>query len=147
MEKTKMSARGGSASGGKKTKKMLYAVVTLMSLCFTFMQGKLALAQATPSSGTGWDPSTLDKFGLPSGSVSGIITNGLFWILTIFGLLAVIGFVISGVMYIVSAGSEDTMKTAKRAMIYSIVGVLVALSGLVIIYAITGLLDGINPNF
>jgi hypothetical protein len=89
-----------------------------------------------------WNPGALVMSGLPSGSIYFIVYNLMFWILSIFGLLAVIGFTISGIMYILSSGSEDAMKKAKQAMIYSIIGVVVALSGLVIIFAINSALQG-----
>lgn len=84
----------------------------------------------------GWNPGTLMGYGLPGSSIYLIIHNALFWILSIFGMLAVIGFVIAGIMYILASGSEDAMKKAKNAMTYSIIGVVVALSGLVIIFAV-----------
>jgi len=52
----------------------------------------------------------------------------------------VIGFVISGIMYLVAAGNEDSQASAKRAMYYSITGVIVGLVGLVILYAVNQLL-------
>jgi hypothetical protein len=92
------------------------------------------------SKAQGWDPGALTATGLPGGSITAIIFGLLQWTLRIFGFIAVIGFVISGAMYILSAGNEDTMQTAKKAMTYSIIGVVVALSGLVIIYAINSIL-------
>ncbi|MFA5777569.1 MAG: pilin [Parcubacteria group bacterium] len=82
----------------------------------------------------------------PSGGVVGIITNILYWLLSIFGMLAVIAFVISGIQYIFSVGDEKAIDTAKRSMKWSIVGVVVALSGLVVLYAIGGILSA-TPNF
>jgi hypothetical protein len=82
----------------------------------------------------------------PAEGVIGIITNLLYWILSIFGILAIIAFVISGIQYILSAGSEKAIDTAKASMKWSIVGVAVALVGLVIIYAIDKMLRA-TPNF
>lgn len=82
----------------------------------------------------------------PSGGVVQIINNVLTWILSIFGVLAIISFVISGMQYILSVGDEKTIDTAKRNIKWSIVGVVVALTGLVIIYAIDKMLRG-TPNF
>lgn len=90
----------------------------------------------------GWNPGSLEESGLPAGSVYVIAHSIMYWILGIFGILAVIGFAISGIIYIVSSGNEDTMKKAKQAMIYSIIGVIVALSGLVVIFAVDGALRG-----
>jgi hypothetical protein len=83
----------------------------------------------------------------PSGGILQIITNLLYWFLGIFGILAIIAFVISGIQYILSAGDEKMIDTAKRSMKWSIVGVAIALAGLVIVYAIDALLRGTNVNF
>ena len=66
----------------------------------------------------------------------------MLWLLGILGFVAVIGFVISGILYLVAAGDEDAQARAKRAMIYSITGVIVGLAGLVILYAAQRLLAG-----
>lgn len=105
----------------KKTKIFL-ALVFLLIPFFSLAQG--------------WNPSELTSYGLSDNSVYDIIRNLLTWILTIFGLLAVIGFVISGIMYIISSGNDKTMEKAKNAMTYCIIGVVVALSGLIIIFAV-----------
>jgi hypothetical protein len=82
----------------------------------------------------------------PSGGITTIITNILYWILSIFGVLAIIAFVISGIQYILSTGDEKMIDKAKSSMKWSIVGVVVALSGLIIIYAIDRMLRG-SGNF
>ncbi|MDO8536726.1 MAG: pilin [bacterium] len=82
----------------------------------------------------------------PSGGVAQIISNILNWLLGIFGFLAIIAFIISGVQYILSTGKEKAIDTAKRNMYGSMIGVAVALSGLIIIYAIDKMLRG-TPSF
>lgn len=77
---------------------------------------------------------------LPNASLFSIISNIMFWLLAILGFVAVIGFVISGILYLIAAGDEDRQATAKRAMIYSITGVIVGLVGLVILFAANRLL-------
>jgi len=88
------------------------------------------LAQFQPPSNTN----------LPNSSISAIVQNIMLWLLGILGFVAVIGFVISGILYLVAAGDEDAQARAKRAMIYSITGVIVGLVGLVILYAAQNLL-------
>ncbi|HAV11086.1 MAG TPA: hypothetical protein DCX32_00850 [Candidatus Moranbacteria bacterium] len=90
----------------------------------------LAFAQFQAPSGTN----------LPSASLTNIITNIMNWLLMIVGILGVIGFVIAGILYLTAAGDGDMIDRAKKAMVYSIVGVLVALIGLVVIRAVQGLL-------
>lgn len=73
--------------------------------------------------------------------IATIISNVMGWILGIFGSIAIIAFVISGIQYVTSAGNENQIETAKRQMKWSIVGVVVALSGLVILYAIENIMS------
>ena len=64
----------------------------------------------------------------------------------IFGFLGLIGFVIAGIMYVLSAGNQTTMDRAKTAMTYSAIGIVVGLVGLVIIQAINMALNS-GANF
>ena len=75
-----------------------------------------------------------------------IVMSFLNWLLAIFGVLAVISFVISGFQYLIASGREKMIDTAKRNMTYSVIGIIIALSGLVIIYTIDSLLGG-GPAF
>lgn len=72
----------------------------------------------------------------PAGGIKEILSNLLKWMLEIVGVVAIIGFVISGIQYITAAGNEDTIDTAKRNMQYCIYGVVAVLAGTVIIRAI-----------
>jgi hypothetical protein len=96
------------------------------------------------ATGTGWNISSIGGYGLPSapGGIMGIISGILSWLLSALGLLGVIGFLISGVMYLISTGDEDMIERAKSAMTYSLIGVIVGLIGVVIIQAIDWMLRG-----
>ena len=85
--------------------------------------------------------------GLPAGSIVGIITSGMNWLLVIVGILGVIGFVIAGIIYLTAAGDEDQIGKGKKAMIYSIIGVIVALLGVVVIQAVNSMLGGNSKNY
>ena len=78
----------------------------------------------------------------PQGGFMQILDNLLRWLLAIFAILAIGAFVISGIQYLISAGDDDMIETAKRNMKWSAVGVLVGLSGWVILQAISGALSG-----
>lgn len=80
--------------------------------------------------------------GLSSQPVATLLLNLMDWLLAILGFIAIIAFIISGLQYLLSTGDEGMAETAKRNMQYSIIGVLVALSGWVIIQAIDGALSG-----
>lgn len=113
----------------EKIKKIaIYAAPALMVLPFA------AFAQVSIPSGTGLP-------GEGGTSLFSIIQNVMRWLLAILGFIAVIGFVISGILYLVAAGDEDAQARAKRAMIYSITGVIVGLVGLVILFAANRILN------
>lgn len=87
--------------------------------------------------GDGFNLDNISRMGLPGegGSIFGIIENIAYWLLGIFAFFGVIGFAVSGVMYLISAGDDEMITKAKKYMMYSIVGVIVGLMGLVIIQA------------
>jgi len=117
-------------------KNKIKSIISVVSVAVLTAPG-LALAQFAAPSGTG----------LGEGSVSGIVKNIMNWILMMVGILGVIGFAIAGVLYLTAAGDEDRIKTAKSAMIYSIVGVVVALLGMVILRAVSTMLTGSSTTF
>lgn len=85
--------------------------------------------------------------GLSSQPVATLLMNLMNWLLAILGFIAIIAFIISGLQYLLSTGDEKMAETAKRNMQYSIIGVLVALSGWVIIQAIDTALSGFGWFF
>lgn len=77
--------------------------------------------------------------GLSDVSVYDFLVKLMNWLLGILGIIGVIAFVISGTQYLVSAGDEEMAKTAKRNMTYAVIGLVVALAGLIVVNAIAGL--------
>lgn len=102
----------------------------------------LASAQTT---GGGWN--LQNTFNLPGGTVTGIVNNLANWLLVLFVSIGVIGFVISGIWYLVAAGNEDRMQKGKNGMIWSITGVIVGLLGYVVLQAVNTMLGGTQSNF
>ena len=85
--------------------------------------------------------------GLPGGSIYEIIRNIMMWLLALVGIIGVIGFVIAGILYLIAAGDSSKAETAKNAMTYSIIGVIVALMGFVIIQAVDMMLKAGSTRF
>lgn len=79
--------------------------------------------------------------GLPVGTPEGILVGIMNWLLTIIGVIGVIAFVIAGIIYLTAAGDDSKAKTAKQAMTYAIIGMIVALMGYVIIQAVDAMLN------
>ena len=103
----------------------------------TFLFPLVASAQFTKPGNTG----------LPTGTIFNIIKGIMNWLLGILGFVAVIGFVVSGIMFLIAAGDEDRQKTAKKAMFYSITGVIVGLVGYVALLAIEAMLNASSATF
>jgi len=82
--------------------------------------------------------------GLPSASIWAIVSAIMLWILIIFGFVGVIGFTISGILYLTAAGDEGQIDKAKKAMSYSIVGAVIGISGYVFLQAAQQMLSGLN---
>lgn len=84
----------------------------------------------------------IPQTGLPDTPIEQILLVFMQWLFGIFGFLAIITFLIAGIQYFMAAGNPDTAKRAKQNIIYSIIGILVALSGFIIITAISNFLEG-----
>ncbi len=99
----------------------------------------LATGASTP--GGLYIPTKADT-GLSDMKVSDLIQNLMKWLLYIVGFVAIIAFVISGIQYLLAGASEEMAKKAKENMQYAIIGVVVALSALIIIRAVQSVLSG-----
>ena len=99
----------------------------------------LAQWSGTGTGNYGYDNAA--KAALPSASLYNIISATLGWLLAILGFIAIAGFVISGLQYLLAAGDEGLIDRAKNSMKYSVIGVIVALSGFVLITAIDSWLN------
>jgi cytochrome bd-type quinol oxidase subunit 2 len=87
-----------------------------------------------------------ESAGVPDAKVTDIIKNTMNWLLYILGFLGIIGFVLSGIMYLVAAGDEKLIDRDKTAMTYSIIGIVVALLGFVIMRAVDAWLNASGNN-
>lgn len=72
--------------------------------------------------------------------ISQLLYNIFTFLLSVFGIIAIIGLVIAGLIYLMSAGNENMLEKAKKAMTYSIIGIVVALAGIIIMKGIAMLL-------
>jgi len=94
-----------------------------------------------------FDQTAGGKTNLPGGSVMDIIENIMYWLLALVGIIGVIGFAIAGILYLTSAGDETRIEGAKKAMAYAILGVVVAIVGLVAVKAVATMLGGTSTTF
>lgn len=66
-------------------------------------------------------------------TLSAIAMNVLNFLLGILGVLAMVMLVIGGMMYLTSAGDEDRIDKGKKIFTYSLIGIVVAMSSLVVV--------------
>lgn len=69
------------------------------------------------------------------------------WVLGLVGVLALAGIVYGGFLYITSGGNQDRIEEGKRAVFYSIVGVVIVGLAYAILAFIFGALSGSAPGF
>jgi len=117
-----------------KIKKIAYGMVSMGVLAPMIALG----AVATPTGG--FDPTLTGASGLAGTDFSVVLVNVLNWLLGIIATLGVIGFVIAGIFYLTAAGDDTKMETGKKAMTYAIIGIAVALLGLIAVNTISGIL-------
>ena len=61
-----------------------------------------------------------------------------FVVFGILGIIAAVVIIIAGVLYMISAGDPGKVATAKKAILYAVIGLIIALSA----YAITNFILG-----
>ena len=123
----------------KKIPFLFLGIFLFLTSIFIFPVDALAVT-------SGWSVNNYTGYGLPEDEVYGIIENLMLWILSLVGIFAVMAFAVSGVMYLTSAGNQGQIDNAKRYMVWSIVGVAVAIVGLVVLRAVDLWLGG-NKDF
>lgn len=88
--------------------------------------------------------SEIQNTGLSKRSIYNITSALMNWSLGIITFLAVISFVISGIYFITAGANSQRAETAKDWLIYSIIGIVVALIGYIVINLIDNLIKANN---
>lgn len=122
-------------------------MVTAAKACFFGAIIGLALALAAPSFlkeikfillGDGTTTVTLDA----APTLVEIVERILAFLLSVIGILATMGLAISGILFLTVAANSAQAEAAKKAMTYSIIGLALAASSLIIIHQIVDLIAG-----
>jgi hypothetical protein len=71
-----------------------------------------------------------------------IARNILDLLLSVFGIIAILSLVVGGGMYLTAYGDEKRIDTGKKIVTYAIIGIVLALSAIVIVDQISGLIEG-----
>lgn len=73
-------------------------------------------------------------------SIGTLLSNILFFLLSIVGIVGILGMVFSGFQYLFSFGDTGRVEKAKASFRYAVIGILVALGALIFLKTIEGLL-------
>ncbi|HMH70199.1 MAG TPA: hypothetical protein VK502_02275 [Candidatus Saccharimonadales bacterium] len=82
--------------------------------------------------------STSAVCGAQKDSASGMITNVINTLLYVLGMIAVIMIVIGGIRYTTSNGDSSSTKAAKDTVLYSVVGLIIAMLSFAIVNFVVG---------
>lgn len=123
----------------KKNIKKIFSLFTLP------MIGVYAPVYAAVSEG-GWNPQALEKTNLPGGTVENILLNFIDWAIIIVGLICLVIFIYGGFLYMTAQGETDKIETAKKVVIYAVIGVAVSVLGFVAVKTVNDLLTGGSAN-
>lgn len=85
---------------------------------------------------------TQENTGLSEQGILDILANFLGWMFALFSILAVGAFIVSGIQYLVSAGDSGLAETAKKNAKWALIGIIVGLSGFLILQAVSSALSG-----
>jgi hypothetical protein len=92
---------------------------------------KVISPMITPSSDVSLAPSAFE-----------VVTNILNLLLSVLAMIGVISLVWGGILYLTSGGNQDRAEKGKKQLIYSIIGLVIAIGSLVIIKQIQAVLGG-----
>jgi len=111
-----------------------------------FWVAPLVFAIATPAfaavSQEGWNVDNLKVTNLPDRPVSEIMLTFIDWAIIIIGLLCIIIFIYGGFLYLTAQGEEGKIETAKKVIIYAVIGVVVSVLGYVVVKTVNDILVG-----
>ena len=80
---------------------------------------------------------------LPTVTADAIVSNIVSTLLIVSGAASVVVIVIAGIMYTTSAGNEKRITTAKDAILYAVVGLIISILAFAIVnFVITGVTTG-----
>ncbi len=119
----------GNADNMKKAKNVILAALVGLAIV---LAAPAFLKEIYSLLGAGTEPSELSG----ALTLTEIARNVLNFLLSIIGTLALITMVISGIMYLTSAGNEARMKTARSIFTAALIGIAVAMGSLVLVSAV-----------
>ena len=124
----------------------IFSFVGVLSLNFTNLHVVPCVEAAEITQGwrQGMASVSNARTGLPETKAKNVIINIVKWLLGLVFWLAVLAFVGSGLMFIVSFGNASIHSMAKDWLMFAIIGLVVSVLGYVIIISVSNILLGKN---
>ena len=104
---------------------------------------KLSLAQCVPGEVGNDCVNTLNN-PLKFKTIGAFLLGAVNIFATIGGVIAVFGILYSGFLFVIAQGNEQKLATAKKAFLWSVVGLAVIVSAMVLVTAIQGTINLIS---
>jgi hypothetical protein len=122
-------------------------MITRAKLCWTGAVIGLAIVLAAPSFLTEilkilGGGSGVSAEGLAGPTLLEIGMRTLSLLLSVFGIIAIISLVVGGGMYLTAYGDDKRIETGKKTITFSIIGIIISLSAVVIISEISRIISG-----
>jgi type IV secretion system pilin len=101
-------------------------------LVFALMVGALTMVSMLPIAsaallGPGDNPSEVAGATGGEGSLRQLVLTMINYFLGFLGILAVIMVIYGGVTYVISAGEDEKMQSAKKIIMYAVIGIIIVL--------------------
>lgn len=124
-------------------KRILAAVALVAGMGLAVLSPLPAMAaspqqQACEGAGGNWTGSTCSNPESQGGSLTGLIGDIINALLFLIGIVAVIMIIIGGFRYITAQGDTGQLATAKNTILYSIIGLVVAIAAFAIVNFVLG---------
>lgn len=120
--------------------------ITAFFVALFISSGFLLMSPNIQNVHAGWNDGynlARDSSNLPENYVRSVVLTVLLWLLLIFTFLCVIAFVVAGIMFLMAGSNPPMAEQAKNAVKFSIIGVVVGISGYVIITLIDSFMRGV----
>lgn len=121
--------------------RLVFSLLTVLLLAMITVPFAVHADCANPRSVTESITCVRDNIVRPGGLVwnqteTDLLIKIINWLLSLVAILALVALIVGGIMYIVSLGSEDAAKRAKRIILYAIIGLLVVFISFAILAAV-----------
>ena len=112
--------------------------IFLFFILFFLINAPFVFGQTCPPC----DPNSFLCNPLCSSNILGVIQGITTYIATIVGSLSILVFLWAGILYITSAGNQSQLEKARKALVYGVIGLAIAMSGAAIVTTVVGIIGG-----